>query len=85
MKKGWVLLLVGVWFSGCKDKASTESRIDSLGTKIDTEASKVWDSAKVDLKKAGKVLDEKTKNLKIKVSNKLEIGDTSHKQTKGKR
>jgi hypothetical protein len=84
MKNGWILLVVGVWFSACKEKASTQSQVDSLTKKIDTAASKVIDSAKVDLKKAGKAIDEKVKDLKIKVRDKLDADTTLPKHSKEK-
>jgi hypothetical protein len=69
MKKAGFAVLTGCLMMACNNSgSSTENKLDSIGKKFDSSATRVWDSTK-----------EKARAIKERVENKLEQRDSVQK------
>ncbi|MGN6164717.1 MAG: hypothetical protein ACTHOF_09270 [Flavisolibacter sp.] len=67
MKKlGLVISIAGMMAACSNGDSSTKVKLDSIGKKFDSSASRVWDSTK-----------EKAKDIKNSIENKLERKDSA--------
>lgn len=63
MKKVTGILALALLFAACNNEGeSTERKLDSLETRIDTTAEKVWDSTKAKAKELKERIEEKIEN-----------------------
>ncbi len=60
--KTWLILMIVVVFTACTDSATVTVKTDSVGTKIEEKAEKVWDTAKENLKETGREIRDKVKD-----------------------
>lgn len=62
MMKNWLILMVIAGLTACNDSATITVKTDSVGTRIEEKAGKVWDTAKENLKETGREIRNKVKD-----------------------